>query len=150
MTRGLLSCDRGNSFIEMALALPIIMSLLIGMVDISRGVSTKLKLTQAAQRTVERVQRSGFNYSQISVLETEAEATAGTGSDATVTAWLECGTSTTRKSFTSGCTGTEPYSRHMEVKITKPFTPIFGTQFFPGANANGTYTVTALAGMRVQ
>ena len=53
MIRRLCNCDRGNSFIEMALALPIIVGLLIGMVDISRGVSTKLKLSQAAQRTVE-------------------------------------------------------------------------------------------------
>jgi Flp pilus assembly protein TadG len=150
MIRRLFICDRGNSFIEMALALPIIVGLLIGMVDISRGVSTKLKLSQAAQRTVEKVQRSGFNYTDIATLKTEAETAAGTGSTATVTAWLECGSSTTRQSFTSSCSGTEPYSRNMDVRITKKFTPIFGTQYFPGANSDGTYTVTALAGMRVQ
>lgn len=150
MIRRLINCDRGNSFIEMALALPIIVGLLIGMVDISRGVSTKLKLSQAAQRTVEKVQRSGFNYTDIATLKTEAETAAGTGSTATVTAWLECGSSTTKQSFTASCSGTEPYSRNMNVTITKKFTPIFGTQYFPGANSDGTYTVTALAGMRVQ
>ena len=152
MIRRLINCDRGNSFIEMALALPIIVGLLIGMVDISRGVSTKLKLAQSAQRTVERVQRSGFTYSSdaIAALKAEAETAAGTGSTATMTAWLECGSSTTRNSFTSSCSGTEPYSRHVDVKITKKLTPIFGTQYFPGANSDGTYTVTALAGMRVQ
>ena len=146
----LITCDRGNSFIEMALALPIIIGLLMGMVDISRGVSTKLKLAQSAQRTVEKVQRTGFNYTDIATLKTEAETAAGTGSTATVTAWLECGTSTTRLSFTSECSGTQAYSRHMDVTITKKFTPMFGTQYFPGANSDGTYTVTALAGMRVQ
>ena len=152
MMRRLLNCERGNSFIEMALALPIIVGLLIGMVDISRAVSTKLKLAQAAQRAVERVQRSGYTNSTDykTALETEAETVAGTGSNATVTAWLECGSSTTRLSFTANCSGTEPYSRHVDVTITKPFTPLFGTQFFPGANSDGTYTVSALAGMRVQ
>ncbi|HYC95864.1 MAG TPA: TadE/TadG family type IV pilus assembly protein [Sphingomicrobium sp.] len=152
MIRRLITCDRGNSFIEMALALPIIIGLLMGMVDISRGVSTKLKLAQAAQRTVENVQRSGFTYSTaaMTALETEAETVAGTGSDATVTAWLECGSSTTKLTYTNGCSGTEPYSRHMNIRITKPFTPIFGTQYFPGANADGTFTVTATAGVRVQ
>ena len=150
MIRNLLRCDRGNSFIEMALSFPIIIGLLMGMVDISRGVSTRLKLAQAAQRTVERVQRSGFSYSDISTLETEAETAAGTGSNATVTAWLECGSSTTRQSFTGSCSTGEPYSRHVDVTITKAFTPIFGTQYFPGANSDGTFTITALAGMRVQ
>ena len=150
MTRNLITNDRGNSFIEMALALPIIIGLLMGMVDISRGVSTKLKLAQSAQRTVEKVQRSGFNYNDMATLKTEAETAAGTGSTATVAAWLECGTSTTRLSFTGSCSGTTAYSRHMSVTITKKFTPMFGTQYFPGANSDGTYTVTALAGMRVQ
>ena len=151
MIRRLLNCARGNSFIEMALALPIIVGLLIGMVDISRGVATKLKLSQAAQRTVEKVQRSGFNYStDPALLKTEAETAAGSGSTGTVTAWLECGSSSTKLSFTAGCSGTEPYSRHVNVTITKKFTPIFGTQYFPGANSDGTYTVTATAGMRVQ
>jgi Flp pilus assembly protein TadG len=150
MTRRLLRCERGNSFIEMALIAPVLVALLIGMVDLSRGVSTKLKVVQAAQRTVELVQRSGFNYAQMSALEAEAEAAAGTGSEATVTAWLECGTSTTRLSFTGTCSSGEAQSRHMDVTVTQDFTPLFGTRFFPGANSDGTFTVTGLAGVRIQ
>lgn len=150
MMRRLLSCERGNSFIEMALILPILVALLIGMVDLSRGVSTKLKVVQAAQRTVELVQRSGFNYAQMAALETEAETAAGAGSEATVTAWLECGTSTTRLSFTGTCASGQPQSRHMDVTIRKDFAPLFGTRFFPGANSDGSFTVTGLAGVRIQ
>lgn len=150
MMRSLLTCERGNSFIEMALAAPVFAALLIGMVDISRGVSTKLKVVQAAQRTVELVQRSGFDYDQIAALEAEAESAAGEGSDATVTAWLECGTSTTRLAYDGSCASGEPYSRHMDVTVTNSFTPMFGTRFFPGANADGTFTVSGLAGVRVQ
>lgn len=150
MSGRLLKCERGNSFIEMALALPILVALLIGMVDVSRGVSTKLQVVQAAQRTVELVQRSGFNYAQMDALETEAETAAGAGSDATVTAWLECGASTTRLSFTGTCASGEAQSRHMDVTVTRDFTPMFGTRFFPGANSDGSFTVTGLAGVRIQ
>lgn len=150
MTVRLISCERGNSFVEMALVSPLIAALLMGMVDISRAVSTKLKLVQSSQRAVELVQSSGFVYSNMSALETEAETAAGAGSEATATAWLECGSSSTQLSFTSTCADGEPYSRHVRVTITKPFTPLFASPYFPGANNDGTYTITGKAGMRVQ
>jgi Flp pilus assembly protein TadG len=150
MIRQLLRCERGNSFVEMALAAPFLAALLLGMIDISRGVAAKIALVQAAQRTVELVQRSGFKIVDISTLETEAETAAGSGSNATVTGWLECGSSTTRLSWTASCATGEAYSRHMDVTITRPFTPLFGTRFFPGSNPDGTFTIRALAGVRVQ
>ena len=150
MIRKLIGCERGNSFVEMALAAPILATLLLGMIDISRGVAMKLQLVQAAQRTVELVQRSGFQYSDIADLETESEAAAGAGSNATVTGWLECGSSTTRLAWTATCTSGQAYSRHMDVTITQSFTPLFGSRFFPGSNPDGTFTLTALSGVRVQ
>lgn len=150
MIRALLNCERGNSFIEMALATPVFVALLVGMVDISRGVSAKLQAVQAAQRVVELVQRSVFDPADIPDLEAEAETAAGTGSTATVTAWLECGSSTTRLAYSGSCSPGEAYSRHMDVTVAKTFTPIFGTDYFPGANADGTFTVRAKAGVRIQ
>jgi Flp pilus assembly protein TadG len=150
MIRSLVICERGNSFIEMAVAAPLFVGLLIGMVDISRGVSTKLQVVQAAQRTVERVQRSGYSQGDVPSLETDAEAAAGTGSDATVSTWLECGSSTTKLAYTDSCSSGEAYARYVGVSTTKPFTPLFGTQYFPGANSNGTFTLTGTAGVRIQ
>lgn len=150
MMRSLLSCERGNSFIEMALALPVLLSLLVGMVDISRGISEKLQITQIAQRAVERIQRSNFQPSDMPGLETEAEGAAGAGSDATVSAWLECGSSTTQLAYTSSCTPGEAYARYVAVSIDRPFMPYFGSQYFPGANADGSFTLTGTAGVRVQ
>ncbi len=49
--------DRGASIIELALVAPILASLLIGMVDLSRAYSHKLLLEQAAQRSIEKVQQ---------------------------------------------------------------------------------------------
>ena len=150
MIRNLLTCERGNSVVELALAAPFIAALLIGMVDISRGVSAKLKVVQAAQRTVEKVQRTGFQFSDIGPLQTETQTAAGPGATATVTAWLECGTSTTRLAWTGSCSSGQAYSRHMDVTVNKPFTPLFGSRFYPGANSNGTFTVRARGGVRVQ
>ena len=150
MTARLISCQKGNSFVEMALVAPLFAALLMGMVDISRAVSTKLKLVQASQRAVELVQRSGFVYANMSALETESETAAGEGSNATATAWLECGSSSTQLSFTSSCADGEAYSRHVRVTTIKPFTPLFASPYFPGANNDGTYTITGKAGIRVQ
>ena len=150
MIRSLLRCERGNSFIEMALALPLLVSLLVGMVDISRAVSQKLRVVQVAQRTIERVQRDNFMPAQATALETEAELAAGTGSNATVSYWLECGSSTTRLAYTSSCSPGQAYARFVGISISSSFTPLFGTRFFPGANADGTFTFEGEAGVRVQ
>lgn len=150
MIRSLLRCERGNSFIEMALALPLLVSLLVGMVDISRAVSQKLRVVQVAQRTIERVQRDNFMPAQATALEAEAELAAGTGSDATVSYWLECGSSTTKLDYTSSCSAGQAYARFVGISISSSFTPLFGTRFFPGANGNGTFTFEGEAGVRVQ
>ncbi len=50
--------ERGTSIIEMALAAPLLATFLIGMVDLSRAYSAKLQVEQAAQRTIEMVQRN--------------------------------------------------------------------------------------------
>jgi len=143
--------ERGNSLIEMALAAPIFAALLIGMVDLSRAVSAKVSLEQAAQRTIEKVQSNDFKTSYEDGMVTDAEAAAGVGSTATVTAWLECDHNGTHLDFdTDNCTAGHPFARYVEVNINSTFTPIFGTRYFPGANANGTVPVNGHAVLRVQ
>ncbi len=142
------SDESGNSFIEMALAAPLLAVLLFGMVDISRAYSDDLLLEQVAQRTVERIQQSGFNPAQESSLEAEAIAAAGAGSTANVTFVLECNGAA--QSWTSTCTTGQTYARYVTVLVTRPFTPIFGTKLFAGANNNGTVTLEGEAGIRVQ
>ena len=131
---------------------PVLAALLIGAVDIARGVSAKLRLEQAAQRTIELVQRSNYELTDNPTLKADAEAAAGAGSTAVVTAWLECNHNGTKLDYTTGACGTltDPFARYVQITVTKPFTPMFGTRFFPGANVNGTFTVRAVAGVRTQ
>jgi Flp pilus assembly protein TadG len=149
--RTLLCDERGNSFIEMALVTPVFASLLVGMVDISRAVSAKVTVEQAAQRAIEKVQAKDFDTGDISTLESDAEAAAGTGSQATADAWLECNHDGTHLNYDTGDCGTGvTYARYVRVRVTGTYNPIFGTRFFPGANSNGTVTVGGEATVRTQ
>ena len=145
------SDERGNSVIEMGLAAPLLAALLIGAIDISRAVSIRLELEQAAQRTIELVQRSGFQESQLSIIEAEAASAAGVPvTDADAEAWLECDGSSTKLAFSGSCSSGQAYARYVSITINRTFSPVFGTQYFPGSNQDGTVTVTATAGVRVQ
>lgn len=143
--------ERGNSVIEMALAAPLLASLFIGMVDISRAVSAKMTLEQAAQRAVEKAQARDYKSSYASTLQSDAQTAAGPGSSATVDAWLECNHDGVHLDFDTGvCSTGVPYARYVKVRVTNTYTPIFGTRFFPGANANGSVNVAGQATLRVQ
>ncbi len=144
--------ERGNSLIEMALVTPVLATLLVGTVDLSRSYSTKLQVEQAAQHTIELIQVSDYKTTNNSTYETEAETAAGTGSDATIASWLECNADGVHLDYDTGtcANATDPYARYVQVTVSQSFTPLFGTRFFPGANSNGTVTVRATAGVRTQ
>jgi Flp pilus assembly protein TadG len=144
------SDEGGNSLIEMALIAPIAATMIVGTIDISRAVSTKLALEQAAQRTIELVQRSEYTAGNNSILQADAQTAAGLGSTATVVSWLECNHDGVHLDFDTGsCRAeTEPFARYVQVTVEKSFTPVFSTRFFSGANSNGTVTLRATAGVR--
>jgi Flp pilus assembly protein TadG len=142
--------DRGASIIELALVAPILASLLIGMVDLSRAYSHKLMLEQAAQRAIEKVQQYQSTTSTYGTLQTEAAAAAGVpASSVTIDFWLECdGTRATN--YNSVCANGQTYGRWVTVEITGTFSPMFRSRRWPGANSDGTFTLVGKAGMRTQ
>lgn len=144
--------ERGNSLIEMALVAPLLATLLVGTVDLSNAYSEKLALEQSAQRVIEYVQRSGYQTSDNTALEDEAETAAGTGSTATVTSWLECNNDGVHLNLDTGtcANATVPYARYAQITVRKTFTPMFGTSLFGSANGDGTVDIAATAGVRVQ
>ncbi len=152
--RKLLRNERGSSAIEMALAAPFLAALLIGMVDLSRGYSAKLQLEQAAQRTIEKVVQQRSVVTDYTEHKLEAAEAAGVTVDAvTVNSWLECssdGQNWREVPFDGTCeTGETYYARYVEVDIVKTYNPLFSTKF-AGANADGTYTLRGIAGVRIQ
>lgn len=142
--------DRGNSVIELALILPVLTGLLMGTVDISRAVSAKLQVEQAAQRAIELVQRSDFQESDTATLKSDAALAADVSEDdVDVDAWLECD-GTRQTNFDDVCSDSAVSAKYVQVTIEKSFTPMFGLDYFPGANADGTVTLSSTAGIRAQ
>ena len=154
MTRfaSLLAHARGSVTIELAMAAPMMAAMLIGLIDLSTAYSTKLRMEQIAQRTIERVQSKGFDTSEESALESEAvaEATAAgyTGATANLTYWVQCD-GTKMGSYTATCAPTEATSRYAELDIQYSFAPIIAHKFSK-SNSDGTLTVHGIAGIRVQ
>jgi Flp pilus assembly pilin Flp len=148
--RSLARDERGASVIEMALLMPVLASMLIGMVDISRAYSAKLQLEQAAHRAIEKVQQYQTTSSTYATLQAEAATAAGVDVSAvTVDPWLECN-GVRQADYNGVCPSGQAYTRYITVSIQKMFTPMFGTRYFPNANSDGTYTLTGRAGLRTQ
>lgn len=142
--------ERGTSIIEMALVLPVLATLMLGMSDVSRAYSHKLQLEQAAFRSIEKVQQYQTTSSTYATLKTEAAVAAGVLPTAVeVNYWLECNGAKSG-SYETNCTAGQNYARWVEVVITKKYTPLFGSRFFPGANTDGTYTILGKARLRTQ
>lgn len=142
--------ESGASIIEMAMVVPVLATLLIGFVDISRAYSYKLQLEQAAQRSIEKVQQYQTSESTYSTLQSEAATAAGvSASNVTIDYWLECN-GTRQSNYDSVCSSGQSYARWITVDITGTFTPMFASTHWPGANSNGTYTVHGKAGLRTQ
>jgi Flp pilus assembly protein TadG len=154
--RNLAADDRGTSLIELALATPILAACLMGMVDLSRAYSERLQLEQATQRAIEKVFNNQTQSTSYNTLKSEAVSAAQaagftevTDSNVTIDYWLECD-GTRQTNYDTNCTGGQVYARYINVAIWRKFTPYFGTQYFPGANSDGTFTIRADAGIRTQ
>lgn len=149
--------ERGATIIELALILPLLATLVVGMADISLGYSAKLQLEQAAQRSIEKAVNGEKETAFFQTLKSEAMAAAGVSESAvTVRYWLECNgvsqntsPSSMDADYGKKCSDNVPYSRYVNVRIEKIYTPMFGPKL-AGANADGTFTLIGEAGVRVQ
>jgi len=148
--------ERGASIIELAMTVPVLASLLIGMVDISRAYSAKLQLEQAAYRAVEKVQQYQASASTYDTLKAEAGSAARAAgfttvsdNDVVIDYWLECN-GARQSDYNTVCSGGQSYARWITVDIPGTFTPMFSSRHWPGANTNGTFTLHGRAGLRTQ
>jgi Flp pilus assembly protein TadG len=164
---------RGAAVIELALVAPVLALMVIGIVDMSNAFSRKLALEQGAQRAIERIMQTTANDTVEGTLKTEAVCQVnGTNSDGTcktspittsnvtVTYRLECTDtggsistqtntdSTTFDAFTCA-SGTVSEARYIEIAVTDTYTPLFPITF-SFINGDGTYHLSATAGMRTQ
>jgi Flp pilus assembly protein TadG len=154
--KSLLRDNRGAAIIEMALLLPVMATVVIGVADISRAYSQKLLLEQAAYRSIEKVQQyqsteSTYNTLQNDVVSaaTSAGFTDVTTSNVTIDYWLECN-GVRQSSYDTVCSSGQTYARWISVDVTHNFTPMFASSKWPGSNSDGSYTLHGRAALRTQ
>jgi Flp pilus assembly protein TadG len=148
-------CDRGASAVELALVAPFFAAMVIGMSDLASAYSMKLRLEQAAQRSIERLQAmpSPAALANKATVITEATnaATAAGYPSATISVTFTnyCNGSATAN-YDDSCTGGQTQMKYANVTLTGKYRPLFTNTYFPNHNADGTVTVTGQTGMRLK
>lgn len=157
--RFLRSDDRGAAIIELAMVAPVLALMTIGVVDLSNGFGTKLKLEQAAQRSIEKImQTTGVLTVEETIAAeavcqyngTNADGTCKTApittANVTVTHRLECdGVETADPDCPIG----QEESRWVQVTVWDDYEPLFPIHF-SGIDDGNKYRVQAIAGMRTE
>lgn len=118
---------RGTSTVELAMVAPFFAMLVMGTVDASRAVSEKMRLQQAAARSIEMASAGGINSPAFTNLGAEAAAAAGVSAqNVTVTPWLECDRSAPLP-IDNDCAPNQEIGRYVSVSIRGNYTPWFAS-----------------------
>jgi Flp pilus assembly protein TadG len=145
--------ERAAAIVELALIMPFFAAMVVGVADITRAYSAKLKLEQAAYRAIEKVQQyrdTSSTFTTISSEATTAATAAGfTSPTVTVDYFVECD-GTRQATYNTNCSVSQTENRWITVDIAGTFTPMFASSKWPGSNANGTYTLHGKAGLRTK
>ena len=156
----LFGADEGAAVIELALVAPVLGLMVIGVADMSTAVGRKLAIEQAAQRAIEKVaQTTGEETPEDTIKKeavcqingTNADNTCKTGrittDNVTVTYRLECEGVVT--DYGTDCPDGQYTARYIMANVTDSYTPLFPVHF-SGIDADGTYHLSATAGVRVE
>ena len=165
---------RGAAVVELALIAPVLATMMIGVVDMSNAFSRKLALEQGAQRAIEKIMQTTEDATVDATLTNEVicqvNGTNANGtcksspiaaSNVTVSFRLECkgsGGSITTQTSTDAvafdaftCAGGTPNEiRYIQVAVTDKYRPLFPIHFGTFNRTDGTYHLSATAGMRTQ
>ena len=151
--------QRGAAMIELAFIAPVIALMTVGVVDLSNGFGTKLRVEQAAQRSIEKVMQTTGVLTVEDTIAAEAvcqyngtlpngncKTAPLTTADVVVTHRLECDNVVTTD---PDCLATQKESRWIQVTVSTDYTPMFPLKF-SGIDSNGKYHIESIAGMRTQ
>ena len=107
----------------------------------------KLKIEQAAQRSIEKIMNTSASDTIENTLAAEAAAQANVSIDKVNVAYrLECDGVVTAA---AECPEDQDTSQWISVTVTDKYEPLF-TRHFGGINGDGTYHLSATAGVRIQ
>ena len=144
----------GVALVEMALSLPLLMLLCLGMIDVSRLIATKIDLEQAAQRTTDYVMARRPTNNRTAKYIAEAKDASGLGTDSiAVTLYLECD-GVKQDSFNDECAADETIARFANVVITDDVETKFNwsgiASMFDGQRRSSTVKVVGDSTVRFQ
>jgi Flp pilus assembly protein TadG len=121
----LLRDSAGTGVMELALAMPVLLLLLLGTIDVSRLVADKIDMEQAAQRVTDFALAKRPDSADGTYLVNEAVSAANVpASNVTVDIYLECN-GVRQTDFTVQCAAGEPQARFASVTIDKAVNTIF-------------------------
>jgi len=167
------SDERGAAIIELAIIAPVFALMTVGIVDMSNAFGRKLALEQGAQRAIEKIMQTTGETTVEDTIKAEAvcqvdgvnadgscKSSPITADDVTVTYRLECtdsaGAITTQTSTDATtfddyycATGTVTEAKYIQVAVVDTYTPLFPIHF-AAINGDGTYHLSATAGMRTK
>ena len=162
MMRRLLNLARdrkGAAVIELALAAPILATMVIGVTDISIAYGQKLELEQAAQRAIEKVAQTTGETTPEDTIKKEAMCQyngtepddlgicpgAVTSDDVSVTYSLKCDGVVT--AYSTDCAPGQAEIRYISTTVRDNYAPMFDLHF--NTDEDGTYHLEGTAGVRV-
>jgi Flp pilus assembly protein TadG len=131
-----LAGDRGGNFaIEFAMALPVLMLLVMGLVDLGRFSMQKSAMLQAAS---DGAQYGSFNPNDMPGAISAAQTISGVaGVTATANLICEC-TYNTPVLCNSTCTGNTPPKKYVQVTASKAFSSVMSK---PGVGGFAVWTL---------
>jgi Flp pilus assembly protein TadG len=140
---------KGASVMELALAAPVLLVMLLGIVDVAQSHAAQVSLQQAAARALENLQAGG-DRQDYAYVQSEGAAAAGVPlSQVTVTNWLECD-GQRQTSYTGSCQSNQTRARYVQIEIRATHTPYFRYSPMGQRNADGTIPLLARASVRIQ
>lgn len=145
-----LAADRkGTAVLELGLALPVLMVMIVGLIDVARCSSSQMSLQQASARALERVQVARTEMTSAAV-KTEAATAAGVPeSQVTIDTWLECN-SVRQAAAVTVCVFGQTRARYTQVAITSSYTPYFPYSPVGTRQADGSVALSASTSVRTQ
>ncbi|HEY0084445.1 MAG TPA: TadE/TadG family type IV pilus assembly protein [Allosphingosinicella sp.] len=122
--RACLKDEDGVTAIEFAMLIPILATFVLGIIDLSTGLSQRFSLQQAVNRSLEIVQANRVaanaqgtqNYDFLKTEVTKAVPSASV----TLDQWLEC-SGTKQSSYTGVCAAGQDTARYLELRATREF-----------------------------
>jgi Flp pilus assembly pilin Flp len=147
--RKLRSDREGAAVVELALVAPLLASVVIGMTDLANAYSRKLALEQGAQRAIERQMQTTGDDTPEDIIKEEAALQADVEEDQVTVEYIRLCNGVEQTDFSADCPSGQATADYLSVTLTDDYDPIFPA-LFGEVQANGTYRVTATAGMRTQ